>query len=210
MKFVRTRAFNREEGKFSIWTIIMSQADLKRIAKLHPKKLTMDPIMHFRVITNAGTDNTVSIAQIKNLTDLNSIIKKISFSVKYVEDDDYNMNVFFDADTPVTTIDRRNELITNIKYFFRYDFLGYKSGSFYRLFNDIFFGGNFCTIDGSSYLESDNNIPTFAPEEVDNILNFRKQLTAKSKEEYDLRNAAIKEDRLRKRNKSNASIETTN
>lgn len=201
MEYIRTRAFNRADGKFSVWNLIFKPSDLRKLARRNPNHLTMEPISSFRVYTNGCAKEKPSIELLATYDDLTKVVKKITFDVEYITDKDENMTVKFTPSEPITVVEQTVEgrggshklkTVTEISYFYRYDFLGYKPSSFYRLFQDVVLGTNFCTVDGTKYLGKVTGMPRVSDEERQKLMKFVDSLVEKNDAEYKARRSETK------------------
>lgn len=202
MKFIRTRCYQNDakglnaNGKFSIWAVILTTNEIKTQAKRNPARMTYRPIELFRVLSNGANDKHAIISHLggfEALSDLDTVKKTIELDARYEIDEDDNATVFFYADQNVIFYSPENTPTTEYKEFFSFDFLGYVPGSFYHVFDAIFKGGNFATVDGSKYLTGEEKIPAALPEQIAALKKFKEDMKVAREAAYKVRNAAREE-----------------
>lgn len=184
MKYLRTRGFTKAEGKFSIWEVFLSKNEIKAISKKHPNKLTYDNITRFKVITKVKDNSAVKITMLDK-TDNNIELKSCEFIANVVKDEDDNAIVTFTADDKFTRyINEDNEPNNIFTYNFRYDFLGYTTGSFYKLFFDVYKSGHFATINYENIDKIINIEDSYTDDTMKKIKNLREKVIEIRKVEY--------------------------
>lgn len=186
MKFIRTRNFNRAEGKFSIWTVILDVKEIKKFHEKYPGKKIYSPCTHFKVVTSSPKKDWVSITLLDNIEDLNSVVDNVVFMSEYIHDQEDNVTAIFEADKAICYDSPNSEPVKIRKYEFSYLFLGYKPGSFYQLFNSVFNGGYFARIDSSELQRMEN----VSEEYYKYLLDLKDKHTKEKEAEYKIRDEA--------------------
>jgi hypothetical protein len=163
MKVRRCSGLKDEAGKFSIWIVHFSTLELAKFATLHPENKTYNPIEIFRVAIKVTNGKSSSIGLYEPVSPeefSDKIIKSINFVPNITKSDDGDVFVTYTPSEDVMVIDEK--LSTSpLTYYFNYMTADYhKTGSFYKLFDDVIRYGTFAFVDGtpliSGQMSSDN------------------------------------------------------
>jgi hypothetical protein len=190
MKFIRTRGFTADEGKFSIWEVILSPNEIKNYALKHPQNLTYNMAEKFKVYMKVDDGASIKIRLVDQIDD-EKVIKECSFTATVDDTNDEDIpKVIFNSQTNTADIVLMNSDISEkpFTYIFATDFLGYKTGSFYRLFSDVFKYGYFATVDGKAIVEEATKSDLLHKERLENLRLQREKIKEDRKKSYDSKN----------------------
>lgn len=192
MRTVRIRTFD-ENDKFYSYYFLFSEK--KEILKFRDKNngLTYAPITKFKIQSLCYDRDRVRIALLDK--DDNEV-KVLKFEFKdrvYKKDPNTGEEIYepkftvsFETDTPGVFPDNK------IDFVFSDDFMGYRSGAFYRLFAALVKTGYFCHIDGSMY--TSENCPAYTDDHVRFVDEYKAKLTAEKKQHFAAKDKKIDED----------------
>ena len=206
MKIIRSRAYTMETGKYSIWWVCLSAREIERVAKKHPEHKTYAPVTGFRVLTNGQNNGVATIHLLRDYKDYDSIVRTLVLKANYQEeaDDAGTTEVTFTSETPFSTNVPDAKKEKTFKLQFKYDFLGYVSGSFYLMFDAVIRGAEFASVDGSKILGGSEEAKGYTQEMVDELMELKKQIKVVKLDEYDKRAKILAEKRAEEKAKKEA------
>jgi hypothetical protein len=184
---------------------MLSDNEIKNVALKHPENKTYLQNEQFNVYTRVEHGEEVKIQLLNQ--ESNAVIKEVKFKCDIKISDVGISTVTFTPNEDIIVIN--SDISSNpFVYTFSEDFLGYKTGSFYRLFADVHKYGYFATADGTDIVKEIKILEDLKKQKLEDRKTLRDKIKSERKAAFD--NKKAEEAKKQEKNKTAKKINKNN